>query len=317
MIRGGRVSSSVLLVHPDGSDRFEVQADQTLLDAAIDAGIPLEHSCRRGQCLKCRANLPGGEEILLCQQKADGISEIHLSDNPHAPFPAARLLPVKIKDMTWLTADICGLTLVLPRNQTLDWRPGQYAEIRVNAGLARHYSIAGADIAERTVTFHIRALPGGAFGGWLRDQARVGDLLQMVAPLGRFGWRPEAASHTLLFATGTGIVPFFAMLNRMSDAERQRAGRIDLFWGNRTRADAYLEDDLRQLARNFDLSVEMCYSRELDHRHVTDVASEVIDANAHVYSAGHPQMVADIRGIALGKSVPSGRIAVDAFVLTQ
>lgn len=82
---------------------LHVDADQTLLDAAIGAGLGLTHSCQNGYCGSCRARLlsgvieyPSGQrvsapagsrqapEIMLCIARAR--SEIEIEPL----FPAAQ-----------------------------------------------------------------------------------------------------------------------------------------------------------------------------------------------------------------------------------
>jgi len=65
-------------IHPDGP-AFEVRPRQTLLHAALDAGIQWPSSCRNGTCRTCICQLRSGEVRhgiewpgLLPEEKADG-----------------------------------------------------------------------------------------------------------------------------------------------------------------------------------------------------------------------------------------------------
>ena len=44
---------------------FEVEEDETILDAAFRQGISLPHGCKEGQCAACKCNLIEGEVDLL------------------------------------------------------------------------------------------------------------------------------------------------------------------------------------------------------------------------------------------------------------
>ena len=44
---------------------FEVEEDETILDAAFRQGIALPHGCKEGQCSACKCNLIEGEVDLL------------------------------------------------------------------------------------------------------------------------------------------------------------------------------------------------------------------------------------------------------------
>jgi ferredoxin len=55
------VNAAFQLQIAPGRTVLAVRAGQTLLDAAIEAGIPLAHSCQNGYCGSCRARLLSGD----------------------------------------------------------------------------------------------------------------------------------------------------------------------------------------------------------------------------------------------------------------
>jgi ferredoxin len=62
-----------------GGERFDVAADQPLLQAAELAGVPLPSSCRNGTCRTCICRLAEGRVTyriewpgLLAEEKAEG-----------------------------------------------------------------------------------------------------------------------------------------------------------------------------------------------------------------------------------------------------
>ena len=62
-----------------GGWRLPVRAGQTLLQAALDAGVRLPRSCRNGSCRTCLARLVSGQvhhtidwPSLLAEEKAEG-----------------------------------------------------------------------------------------------------------------------------------------------------------------------------------------------------------------------------------------------------
>jgi ferredoxin len=67
-----------ITLHPSGR-RFDAADTQTVLQAALAAGIRLPNSCRNGTCRTCRCRLLAGEAIhtiewpgLSREEKAEG-----------------------------------------------------------------------------------------------------------------------------------------------------------------------------------------------------------------------------------------------------
>ncbi|GAB4227974.1 MAG: 2Fe-2S iron-sulfur cluster-binding protein [Stanieria sp.] len=54
-------SYQVTINHQGTTQTIEVQSEQTILQAALDAGIELPYSCSAGVCTTCAAKLSGGE----------------------------------------------------------------------------------------------------------------------------------------------------------------------------------------------------------------------------------------------------------------
>jgi ferredoxin len=54
-------SYQVTINHQGTTQTIEVQSEQTILQAALDAGIELPYSCSAGVCTTCAAKLSQGE----------------------------------------------------------------------------------------------------------------------------------------------------------------------------------------------------------------------------------------------------------------
>src|SRR5271170_7998881 len=143
------------------SDRsFSVAPDQSILDAALDAGLNLPHSCKGGNCGTCRARLLQGEVsypngrplglsdseaadrlILLCQAHAHGDLTIETFE-PGAPDEVRiKRLPSRIERVLQLSHDVMALYLRLPAAERFDFKAGQYIDIMLSKGRRRRFSI--------------------------------------------------------------------------------------------------------------------------------------------------------------------------------
>jgi ferredoxin-NADP reductase len=105
--------------------------------------------------------------------------------------------------------------------------PGQHSVVRLRAEdgytAQRSYSLA-SDPADPLVELMVECLPGGEVSGFLHDEVRVDDVLELRGPIGGwFTWTGEVAA--IAVGGGTGVVPLVAMLRyaaRLGLADRLR-----------------------------------------------------------------------------------------------
>ncbi|MEV7027566.1 FAD-binding oxidoreductase, partial [Kitasatospora sp. NPDC093558] len=109
----------------------------------------------------------------------------------------------------------------------------------------RYYSPANAPRPDGTLTFHVRAVPGGPVGNALVQHARVGDVLRLGRPLGDMVLDPAASRDVVCVAGGTGLAPVLALLEQaVLDGVRRRT---DVFVGTRGADEPLGLDTLRRL----------------------------------------------------------------------
>jgi ferredoxin-NADP reductase len=129
-------------------------------------------------------------------------------------------------------------------------RAGQHVDVRLTAEdgyqAQRSYSIATPADAER-IELTVEVLPDGEVSGYLGEELREGDELELRGPLGGwFGWAPQDGGPLRLAAGGSGVVPLAAMVR-----DRARAGPdvpARLIVSARTAADVFYREELERLA---------------------------------------------------------------------
>lgn len=317
------MSEEILIKWPGGSIGVPVSASEDILTAALNAGIPIPNSCRRAVCLQCSALVIKSDDaahevgalIELCKASAAQAGVFELSANPYQALTSAKLYPAKVMDVATVANDTVLLRLLTPPNEVLDFKGGQYASVIIASGLARSYSIAGVDPSSRVVDFYIRIVPGGEFSCWLTSRARRGDMVRIRAPYGRFYFNGQYASKTLFVATGTGIVPIFAMLDALTAADIASCGELKVIWGNRTSADLFMLDAIRKVCSGLGARISYVFSREQASQpmRVTDFVNDLDLTDAALYAAGNPEMIRDIRKICETRGVEPRFVHFDAF----
>lgn len=312
--------------------QFEASTGASILDEAIQAGAPINYSCKRGDCGQCAGKLEhgqvttinpaypdhAGDDILLCNTSAS--SDLCLQ-MPHFPeLDGIRVLrtPAKIHSLNRLSTEIMEATLRLPPSQAFQFLPGQFIRLTNKAKITRSYSLADCPREDNLLRLHIRRVDGGAFSQYLFEQAKEGDLLHMEGPQGHFFVREaDQANKSIFLATGTGIAPVLAILLGLNDDQRAALGHISVYWGNRARAEEYLTEELRLLSQRLSFDYWPVFSREADAdtRHVQDLMATHHEelSDALVFACGNTSMIESARKLCATMGLPSGRFRCDPF----
>ena len=235
---------------------YSAKLGQSLLEAAEVAGLALPHSCRNGRCSKCKCKVMGSsvalhEEIgLTDEEKSDGWVlacvraacedvKVQIEDLTDLCLPTARLVPAKIDDLHMMSNDVMRVRLRLPPSAKFDYVAGQYIDITGPGGIRRSYSLARYSDGN-SLELHIRRIYGGAMSGYIFDEAKINDLVQIDGPKGTFTLRHNPETDVVFLATGTGIAPVKAMLEELAvQPSSLRPRSVRVYWGVRNPEDFY------------------------------------------------------------------------------
>lgn len=146
----------------------------------------------------------------------------------------------------------------------LIFNSGQYVIFLIphEGGIVRRlYSIASPQFHTKSFDIIVQFIEGGIastkFGA-----LNKGDILDIQGPAGIFGLK-DTNRPKIFLATGTGIAPMISMIETHLTQMDAHAPKMKVFWGLRTRKDAYYVDELRGLAAQHSaLNVRICLSRE-------------------------------------------------------
>lgn len=172
-------------------------------------------------------------------------------------FAKAQKYTARVSDKYYLTDNekflYVKFELVLP--DRIGYQAGQYVSIKVNeVGERRSYSIVSTP--DDNHGFHLLAemIPAGKGSEFLK-QIKVGEVVEVLAPLGRFvvSLEPEsqrAREPELLFvATGSGIAPIYSMINDLL-INKGETRQIRLHWGLKNEPNMFWFDNFERLSEN-------------------------------------------------------------------
>ncbi|AMP01374.1 2Fe-2S iron-sulfur cluster binding domain protein [Collimonas arenae] len=245
-----------ITVQPSGRI-FSCDEGETILNAAIRAGVGLPYGCKNGACSSCKGKLVDGSITHGAhQEKALPVKEEELGfalfccATPHSDvtiearevagvgeFPV-RKMPTRVAKIEKVADDVIVLSLQLPANERLQYLAGQYVEFMLRDGKRRSYSMANAPYKDDYLTLHIRHMPGGLFTDQVFGSMKERDILRLEGPLGTFFLREDSDKPMVLLASGTGFAPIKALVEQVIHTESQRP--ITLYWGGRRPQDLYM-----------------------------------------------------------------------------
>lgn len=322
-----------------GGRSFTVKPGQTVLEASLDAGLNLPHSCKSGHCSSCRARLLTGEIeyprgrpigisadevergfVLLCQAHARGPLTVEARRIASVDSVEIKTLPCRIERLARLAPDVMQVFLRLPAVEPLAFQPGQYIDVLLEDGRRRSFSIASPPHDAEPLELHVRHVAGGGFTERLFSTLGAGALLRIEGPIGQFVYR-HASAPALFVAGGTGFAPLKSMLRHV--LERGERRDIHLLWGVRTPLDLYEEALVLDWVRahpglRFTAVLSDVQTVGLAHHRLGFVHEAVLDeypdlSGFDVYAAGPPAMIEAIRARFPAHGLAEDRLHFDSF----
>lgn len=254
-----------LTVEPLGQT-VKIEEGQTILDAALRAGIYLPHACCHGLCATCKIQVVDGEiehgpassfalmdfereegNCLACcaTAESDLVIEAEIDEDPDAENLPVRDFAGVVTRIEDLTPTIKGVWVRL--DEPIRFQAGQYVNLELPGEIgSRPFSIAGAPGDGSEVELNVRVVPGGLGTAYIHERLQVGDRLTMSGPYGRFFVRKSAQAPLLFLAGGSGLAsPRSMILDLLAEGCELP---IALVYGQRTRAELYYHDEFLALA---------------------------------------------------------------------
>ena len=243
----------------NSGNTFKVRPSQTVLQAAIEAGINLPYGCRNGACGACKAKLLQGKVIhddyqgsamsdaeliagnaLLCCARPMEDLTIECRELGGLAGIKPRILPARVAKKEQLTHDVIALHLQLPASERLQFKAGQYIEFILKDGKRRAFSIANAPHDSDFLQLHIRVIAGGVFSEYVEKELQEKAILRLEAPFGSFFLREDSPKPIILVAGGTGFSPVKGIIEHILHNNIKRD--ILLYRGARELRDLYMHD---------------------------------------------------------------------------
>lgn len=239
--------------------------------------------------------------------------------------------PLTVRAIEPDTNEAMIVSFDVPRDlrEVFGFTQGQYLTLRTEIDgkdLRRSYSIcAGVDDGELRVG--VRKVQGGVFSNYINDHVKPGDVIQVMAPQGRFfvPIEPELGRHHVGIAGGSGITPILSIMKTVLG--REPHSRFTLIYGNRQLRSTMFKEELEDLKNRYltRLVLHMVFSDEhtdapismgfLDRDKIGRFLQTLIPAQTidHVYVCGPFQMNDEAEAALQSAGVAEESIHIERF----
>ena len=242
-----KVMSAHVTLKPSGRDFF-VEGNDTILEAALKAGLALNYGCSSGNCGLCKARVISGQVMktrhydyvlseaekqqgytLMCSHTAVSDLAIEALEAVTASDIPQQQLTARVKAVTPLGPDMLLLHLQTPRTQRLRFLAGQSVTLgHADAGTGE-FPVASCPCNDRDLQFHIERGQGGAFGHKAWNGLKAGENITVYGPWGEYIFKDDAQNGAVFLAFDRGFAPIKSLLEH--SMARESNEDMVLVWG--------------------------------------------------------------------------------------
>jgi len=319
---------------------FAANADATLLETALDAGVHVPYGCRNGACGACKGRVVSGsvdhgaaqDHALSAAERAAGLAllccarprsdlTIECREAAAERDVAVKTLPARVQKLERAAADVMVMKLKLPAAERLQFFAGQYVEFLLKDGQRRAFSLANAPQDDEFLELHIRLIAGGSFTEHVFGAMKERDIVRIEGPHGSFQLQELSQKPIILLAGGTGFAPVKSLVEYAIHNRIERP--MTLYWGARERSGLYLPKLPAQWAATHAhiryvpvLSAPTPADgwdgrRGLVHQAVLEDHASL--AGYQVYACGAPAMIEAAQRDFCARGLPAAEFFADAF----
>lgn len=238
-----RIMSATVTVHPSGHEFF-VEGNDTVLEAALRAGIPLNYGCSNGNCGDCKVKLVSGQvkkvhphdftlkeadkangDFLMCSYTpvTDIVIEATVTGADDIPEQS---IPAKVKAVEIINEQVAALHLLAPRSQRLRFLAGQYVTLGAD-GTEGDYYVASCPCEDRHIELHVRR-DSRPFARKVFESLGKEDPVRIEGPHGHFVMKLDSRRSVIFVAWGDAFAPIKSLIQHAMSLEL--AESMHLYW---------------------------------------------------------------------------------------
>jgi ring-1,2-phenylacetyl-CoA epoxidase subunit PaaE len=238
---------------------------------------------------------------------------------------------LRVAEVKRETPDAVSVRFELPEalREAFAFKAGQHLTFRREFGgeeVRRNYSVCVSP-SEGMLKIGVKKIAGGVFSGWVNDQLKAGDELEVMAPHGSFCWNFDASARReyVAFAGGSGITPVLSLMKTALAMEPH--SRFTLFYGNRNSPGVMFLEEIAGLKDRYldrlsvfhfleeeEEEIEL-FNGRLDRAKAEEILSTLVNPESidAFFICGPGPMMDAIEEALVAKGVDKPRILIERF----
>jgi CDP-4-dehydro-6-deoxyglucose reductase len=332
-----RIMSAHVQVKPSGREFF-VDGNDSLLEAALRAGLSLDYGCSIGSCGKCKARIVSGEVqrtrhsdyaltaaeknagvVLMCCNTALTDLVLEAREAHGAADMPLQAIDARVKSVSALGADVRLLHLQTPRSNRLRFLAGQSVSLALADGAGASLPVASCPCDDRNLQFHVRRRAGDAFAERVFGGLEGVESVRIEGPRGEFVLNEESHRPLVFIAGESGFAPVKSLIEHAMALDA--AESLHLYWAAAGEGGQYLDNLCRSWSDaldNFRYEAIALGRAATDEAGAQAVLRRVLQDHARlaecdVYVAGPGPWVGALEFQLLEHGLPRAQLAVSAI----
>jgi len=253
-----RIMTAHVQLKPSGHEFF-VDGNDSLLEAALRAGLSLDYGCSIGSCGKCKGRIVSGQVhrtrhsdfaltaaernagvVLMCCNTALTDLVLEAREAHGAADMPLQTIDTRVKSVSPLGDDVRLLHLQTPRSNRLRFLAGQSARLSLADGTGASLPVASCPCDDRNLQFHVRRRPGDAFAERVFGGLKGVDSVRVEGPRGEFVLNEESHRPLVFIAGEAGFAPIKSLIEHAMALDS--AESLHLYWVAASAGGHYLDN---------------------------------------------------------------------------
>lgn len=243
----------------------------------------------------------------------------------------SRFHDIQVKSIHRTTADCAIITLDIPLSlrDSFSYKQGQYLTLKAEINgedVQRSYSLCTSPL-DTEWSVGIKKIEGGKFSSFANDVLKVGDILQVMPPNGKFyiECNRELQRNYIAFAAGSGITPILSIMKTHLESESKST--FKLFYINQRVDTIILKEEIEALKNRFMERFEIfhfltkqqrdipLFNGRLNEEKLDIIFKTVCDVNNvdHTFSCGPEAMILMIEKFLVSKGMDKSKVHYELF----